>query len=128
MTKSDLRYTKDHDWAYVESDGIARIGISNYAQEQLGDVVFIELPAVGAKIQQTQKLGEIESVKAVSDLYAPISGEVIEINQRVVETPELVNEDPYEAGWLLRIKIESSSEMDILLSSQEYDDFLATQD
>ncbi len=128
MTKSDLRYTKDHEWAYVESDGIARIGISNYAQEQLGDVVFIELPAVGAKIQQTQKLGEIESVKAVSDLYAPISGEVIEINQRVVETPELVNEDPYEAGWLLRIKIESSSEMDILLSSQEYDDFLATQD
>jgi glycine cleavage system H protein len=128
MTKSDLRYTKDHEWACVESDGIARIGISNYAQEQLGDVVFIELPAVGAKIQQSKKLGEIESVKAVSDLYAPISGEVVEINQRVVETPELVNEDPYEAGWLLRIKIESSSEMDILLSSQEYDDFLATQD
>jgi glycine cleavage system H protein len=128
MVKDNLRYTKEHEWAYTESDDIARIGISNYAQEQLGDVVFIELPAVGTKIQKSQKLGEIESVKAVSDLYAPISGEVIEVNQQVVETPELVNEDPYENGWLLRVKIDSSSEMDNLLSSSEYSDFLATQD
>ena len=120
MTKSDLRYTKDHEWACVESDGIARIGISNYAQEQLGDVVFIELPAVGAKIQQSQKLGEIESVKAVSDLFMPIAGEIVEVNKALIDAPEAVNDDPHGVGWMVRIKLDDPSSADSLMTSADY--------
>ncbi len=128
MTPDDRKYTQEHEWAVLEADGTVRIGISHYAQDQLGDIVFVELSAVGTKLQKAQKMGEIESVKAVSDLYAPLSGEVVEVNQQVVENPERVNEDPYEGGWLLRLRLDDPSEIEGLLSSKAYAEFLATQE
>ena len=116
----DRKYTKEHEWSRFESDGVARIGITYFAQDQLGDVVFIEFPALGTRVQQAAKLGEIESVKAVSDLYSPLTGKVIEINPSVQKSPELVNSDPYGEGWLVRIKIENAQEIENLLDSNQY--------
>ena len=127
MTASpaDRKYSKEHEWLKIDGDA-AIIGITDYAQDQLGDVVFVDLPAVGATITQFEKMGEIESVKAVSDLFTPASGDVLEVNQKVVEKPELVNSDPHGDGWLLRIKLSDPSEADKLLSATEYDAFTAT--
>ena len=99
-------------------------GITDYAQDQLGDIVYLDLPEAGTALKQHKKLGEIESVKAVSDLFSPVSGEVIEINQEAVDSPELVNEDPHGRGWLLRVGLSDEGEVDALLSAQEYDDLL----
>ncbi len=123
---NDRKYSKEHEWLKVDGD-TATIGITDYAQEQLGDVVYVDLPEPGATIAQFDKMGEIESVKAVSDLYTPASGEVLEVNQQVVEKPELVNSDPHGAGWLLRIKLSDLSDADKLLSAQEYDAFTAAE-
>ena len=122
---ADLRYAKSHEWLKLAADGTATIGITDYAQDQLGDVVYVDLPQPGATISQFEKMGEIESVKAVSDLYTPASGEVLEVNEKVVEKPELVNSDPHGEGWLLKVKLSDASETDKLLTAAEYDAFIA---
>jgi len=117
---SDRRYSKEHEWLKIDGDS-ATIGITDYAQEQLGDVVYVDLPAAGTTIRQFEKMGEVESVKAVSDLFTPASGEVLDLNQAVIDKPELVNSDPHGAGWLIRIRLSDPSEAEKLLSSEEYD-------
>lgn len=121
---ADLKYTKEHEWARMEGNR-ARVGITAYAQEQLGDVVFVELPKVGAKVSQMQPFGVVESVKAVSDLFAPLSGEVVEVNAELVKKPELVNQDPYGKGWMLVIQVSSPQEANALLTAPQYEEFLA---
>ncbi|MDP9236356.1 MAG: glycine cleavage system protein GcvH [Chloroflexota bacterium] len=126
MTASpdDRKYSKEHEWLKLDGAS-ATIGITDFAQDQLGDVVYVDLPEPGATVTQFEKMGEIESVKAVSDLYTPASGEVIQANQQVVEKPELVNTDPHSAGWLLKIKLADVVELDKLLTASEYDEFTA---
>ncbi len=119
----DLRYTKEHEWARVDKDCVI-IGLSDHAQEQLGDIVFIELPQEGDAVAKDDAFGVVESVKAVSDIYAPISGEVIEINEILIDSPELINEDPYGEGWLIKINCDDVSELDSLMSASEYLEYL----
>ena len=123
---NDLRYSNEHEWVRVEAD-VAAIGITDYAQDQLGDVVYLDLPAIGGSVVQNEKLGEIESVKAVSDLFAPVSGEVVELNQEAIDTPELVNGEPYGRGWLLKVRLSDAGELDNLLSPKAYEE-LVTQE
>jgi len=121
---TDHRYTKEHEWVRVE-DNVAVVGITDYAQDQLGDIVYLELPSPGTQVKQLDKLGEIESVKAVSDLYSPVSGEVAEVNQEINDRPELVNQSPYEEGWLVRVRLADPAEVDSLLSAEQYDELIA---
>lgn len=123
---SRCRFTKEHEWVYVEGD-VGTIGITDYAQDQLGDVVYLDLPAPGAIVKQFEKLGEVESVKTVSDLYAPVSGEVVEVNPEIAEHPELVNSDPFGAGWLVKVKLADPSEVDALMSHEAYAAFTAAE-
>jgi glycine cleavage system H protein len=123
---SELRYTTEHEWVRVEDDGTATIGVTFFAQDQLGDVVYVVLPSVGSTVQKDAKMGEIESVKSVSDLFVPVSGEVIETNQDVIDHPERVNEDPHGAGWMIRVRMSDPSEVDRLLTGEQYDDAIAT--
>lgn len=122
----ELRYTKEHEWVRIDGD-TATVGITDYAQEQLGDLVYLDLPKVGAALRQLEKLGEIESVKAVSDLFAPVTGEVTEQNQEAVKSPELVNQEPYGRGWLLRLRLSDASELEKLLSAEQYEEHLAAE-
>jgi glycine cleavage system H protein len=122
---AELRYTREHEWAKVEGKR-ARVGITHYAQDQLGDVVFVELPKVGAKVAQMQTFGIVESVKAVSDLFAPLSGVVVEVNQELTQQPERVNRDPYGAGWLIVVELANPAEAEKLMSAQQYEEFLKT--
>jgi len=115
----NLKYTKDHEWARNEN-GIVVVGITDYAQGELGDIVFIEIPSVGTKTTVHKPFGTIEAVKAVSDLYAPVSGEIIEINQKLKDTPETVNRDPYSQGWMVKIKSSNLKELDDLMTSENY--------
>ena len=124
MVPTDLRYTKDHEWVRVEGDE-ATIGITKYAADQLGDIVFVELPATGASLDQFATFGVIESVKAVSDLFAPVSGEVVEANGDLAAKPELVNSDPYGAGWMLRVRVADTGQLDDLLAPDAYDALIA---
>ena len=117
----DLRYTKDHEWVRVEGD-LATVGITDYAAEQLGDIVFVELPDIGRALTRSDAVGVIESVKAVSDLFAPISGEVVEANAELATSPELVNSDPFGKGWMLRVRIADPSQLDALLDKAAYED------
>jgi glycine cleavage system H protein len=121
---ADLKYTREHEWAKIEGDR-ARIGITAFAQEQLGDVVFVELPKVGAKVTGMQTFGVVESVKAVSDLFAPLSGEVVEINAALVKKPETVNSDPYGDGWMIVVKLADLSEVAALMSAADYEQLIA---
>jgi len=121
---ADLRYTKEHEWAKLEGDK-ARVGITAFAQEQLGDVVFVELPKVGAKVAAMKTFGVVESVKAVSDLFAPLSGEVTEANTELTKKPETVNSDPYGQGWMIVIKLSNAKEMDGLMSAADYEKLVA---
>jgi len=121
---ADLRYTKEHEWAKLEGDK-ARVGITAFAQEQLGDVVFVELPKVGAKVTAMKTFGVVESVKAVSDLFAPLSGEVVEANTDLTKKPETVNSDPYGQGWMIVIKLANPKEMDGLMSAADYEKLVA---
>ena len=121
---ADLRYTKEHEWAKLEGDK-ARIGITAFAQEQLGDVVFVELPKVGAKVTAMKTFGVVESVKAVSDLYAPLSGDVVEINADLPKKPEVVNADPYGQGWMIVVKLADAKEWDSLMSAADYEKLVA---
>ncbi len=120
---ADRRYTKEHEWVRV-AEGVGIVGITDYAQDQLGDIVFVDLPAVGTQITHMQKFGEIESVKAVSELFSPVSGEVTEVNGALADKPDLVNESPYDEAWMLKVRLSDPGEVDRLLSAEEYDAYL----
>ena len=125
MVPSDLRYTKDHEWVRVDGD-TATIGVTDFAANQLGDVVFVDLPAVGAPVEQFATFGVVESVKAVSDLYAPVSGEVVEVNGDLGSKPELVNSDPFGGGWMIKVKVSNMDELSNLMDAAKYDEYVAT--
>jgi glycine cleavage system H protein len=125
MTPKDYKYTSEHEWICPESGNKGKVGLADYAQSQLGDIVFLDLPAPGTQVEQGKKMGEVESVKAVSDIFAPASGKVLEVNQSVVDEPKLVNEDPYGAGWLVKLELSKPSELDALMPSDKYDEFVA---
>lgn len=125
MEPADRRYTKDHEWAKLD-EGLAVVGITDYAQEQLGDIVYVELPQPGDTVEKSQSFGIIESVKAASDLFAPLGGEVVAINEELVDRPELVNQDPYEGGWMVKVQPEDEMQMDDLLTAEEYAAHLET--
>ena len=124
MNPPDLKYSKEHEWVRSESDSVVVMGITEFAQDSLGDVVFVEIPDEDAELTQGEKMGEIESVKAVSDLYSPVSGKVIKRNESLIDNPELVNEGPFEQGWMLQVEIKDASELDNLLSAEDYNSFL----
>ncbi len=124
MVPTDLRYTKDHEWVRLEGEEVT-IGITAYAAGQLGDIVFVELPEPGGAIEQAATFGVVESVKAVSDLFAPISGEVIAANPELGANPELVNSDPYGAGWMLRVRLADAGQVEDLLDGPAYDALIA---
>jgi glycine cleavage system H protein len=119
----DLRYSKDHEWVRVEGD-TATIGITDYAQHSLGDVVYIDMPRVGDKFGTHEAFGSVESVKAVSEIFTPVGGEVAEVNDAVNDTPESVNNDPYQSGWMVKVKMDNPLEADALMSSVEYEEYL----
>ncbi len=119
-----LRYTREHEWVSTDDEGIATVGITDYAQEQLGDIVYVELPDVGSRIAQHEKFGEVESVKSVSDLFSPVSGEVTEVNSALEDEPEAVNAEPYGSGWMVRARLDDRRELDSLLTQAGYDAFL----
>jgi len=125
MAPKNYRYTTEHEWICPESIDKGKVGLTDYAQSQLGDIVFLNLPAPGTRVEQGKKMGEVESVKAVSDIFAPVSGQVLEINQAVIDEPGLVNKDPYGAGWLVRLEFSKPSELDALMDSSQYDKFVA---
>ncbi len=116
----DLKYTKDHEWARIDDD-IATIGITDFAQSELGDIVYIDLPEIGIAAEQSKAFGTIEAVKAVSDLFSPLTGEVVDINNKISDTPEIVNKDPYGEGWLIKIKFSKTSELNNLLNKSQYE-------
>jgi glycine cleavage system H protein len=118
--KENLKYTKEHEWVKVEKD-MATMGITDYAQGELGDVVFVELPQVGTKVEQMKPFGVIEAVKAVSDLFSPLSGEVTQVNTRLENEAGIINKDPYGEGWIIKIKMSNTQELDHLLSAQDYE-------
>ena len=124
MVPADLRYTKDHEWVRVEGD-TATIGVTDFAANQLGDVVFVDLPAVGKAVEQFATFGVVESVKAVSDLYAPLSGEVVAVNGDLGSKPELVNSDPFGDGWMIRVKVGDTTQVDELLDAAGYEKLTA---
>lgn len=119
----DLKYTKDHEWIRIEGDTIT-IGITDFAQSELGDIVFVEIETVGEELGSEEVFGSVEAVKTVSDLFMPVSGEVLELNPKIEEEPELVNSDPYGDGWMIKVKVSDSSELDSLLSADEYKDVI----
>lgn len=125
MIPKNLKYSKEHEWV-KEENGIVRVGITDYAQEALGDVVFVELPEVGDSFAAGEAFGSVESVKAVSDCYMPVSGTVKTVNEALLESPELVNEDPYGKGWMIEIEPDNKEELEELMSAAEYEEYLAT--
>ena len=127
MSPNDRSYTQEHEWIIVEDADARRalVGITDYAQSELGDIVYFELPKVGDTLTHLGKMGEVESVKAVSDLFSPVSGEVIEVNPGLADQPELTNNDPFGEGWLLRVTMSDPSELDSLMSAEDYDAYTA---
>ena len=128
MNPKEYKYTQEHEWICPEPGGKGKVGITDYAQSQLGDVVFLDLPAPGTQVTQFGKMGEVETVKAVADLFSPASGKVLEINQTAIDEPRLVNDDPYGDGWLIRLELSQPSELDALMSSDQYEEFVAGLD
>ena len=124
MDITEYKFTQEHEWIYLESDDIGRVGLTYYAQSHLGDIVFLDLPEPGSKVEQFGKLGEVESVKAVSDVFSPASGVIVEANKAVINEPGLVNKDPYGDGWLVKLKLNNLSELDALMNKGEYDEFM----
>ncbi len=122
----DLKYSKEHEWVLVE-DNVATVGITDFAQDQLGDIVFVELPGVGDKVSKEDAFGVVESVKAVSDIYAPVSGKVLEVNDDLPENPEMVNEDPYGDGWMIKIEMNDPEELQDLMTAAEYEEYVAEE-
>jgi glycine cleavage system H protein len=127
MHPADLRYDKEHEWVNLEGD-VATVGISAFAQDQLGEVVYVDLPATGDMLLAGESFGEIESVKSVSELFAPVSGEVVDVNAALGDTPEIVNEDPYGAGWMVKVRLDDANELDGLMSAEEYEAFISEGD
>ena len=125
MNPREYRYTPEHEWICPQSENKGKVGLADYAQSQLGDIVFLDLPAPGTQVKQGKKIGEVESVKAVSEIFAPVSGQVLEANQAVIDEPGLVNKDPYGAGWLIRLELSKPGELDALMDSQRYGEFVA---
>lgn len=117
---TELRYAKSHEWLKLEADGTALIGISDYAQSSLGDITYVQLPAVGAELAAGDAFGVVESVKAASDIYAPVAGTVVEVNSALDATPEVVNQDPYGAGWLMKLKVANAADAEALLDAAGY--------
>lgn len=126
MYPTNFRYTKEHEWVRVEG-GIGVVGITDHAQKELGDIVYVDLPKVGARVEQGKTLGSVESVKAVSDIYAPVSGEVVEVNVALSTTPEKLNEDPHGTAWLVRIKLSAPDEVNRLLSAEHYQKYVGAE-
>lgn len=122
MNPEDLKYTQEHEWLRLEDD-LAVVGITDFAQTQLGDVVYLELTSKGATVEQNQPFGSIDSVKTASDLFSPVSGEVVEVNESVNDNPDLVNSDPYGAGWMIRIRPSDASQIEKLMSATEYEEY-----
>ena len=126
MNPEDRKYTQEHEWAKVE-DAAARlvaVGITHYAQDELGDIVYFDLPQVGDRVSYMEKMGEVESVKAVSDLFSPVTGQVSAVNDALIDHPELVNDDPFEAGWIVRVVLEDLAELDNLMSAADYEAYI----
>ena len=121
-----LRYSEEHEWVAVDG-GVATVGITDFAQEELGDIVFVELPNVGGALQRSKTLGVVESVKAVSDVYAPVSGTVIEVNAALTEHPEVINEDCYGKGWMVKVTLTDANEVSTLMTAEQYEAFLAKE-
>ena len=119
-TPSDLKYTKSHEWIRDNGDGTVTLGITDHAQELLGDLVFVEVPEAGTGVEAGAEIAVVESVKAASDVYSPVSGEVIEVNEDLVDSPEMVNEQPYDGGWIYKLKLSNASELDGLLNEEAY--------
>ena len=123
-TPNELRYTKEHEWVKVDGNTVV-IGITDFAQNELGDIVFVELPEVGDEISLEQPFGSVESVKTVSELYAPVSGKVVEVNDELSDSPELVNESPYESAWMIKVELTNESELEQLLTAEAYAEQIA---
>jgi glycine cleavage system H protein len=126
MYPEDLHYTKQHEWVRL-SDDVGVVGITDYAQQELGDIVYVDLPRVGAKVEQGKTMGSVESVKAVSDLYSPLTGEITEINSALTTTPEKLNESPHGDGWMVKIRLSNTAEMQGLLSAADYEKYVAEE-
>lgn len=124
-TPNDLKYSKTHEWVKVE-DGSAKVGITDHAQDNLGDITFVELPKVGAQVKRDAEVSVIESVKAASDLYSPVTGEIVSVNSELENAPEIINSDPYVKGWLYTVKISDKSEIDALMDAASYEKYLET--
>jgi glycine cleavage system H protein len=127
MYPQDLHYTKQHEWVRL-SDGVGEVGITDYAQKELGDIVYVDLPRVGAQLEQGKVMGSVESVKAVSDVYSPLSGEVIEINDALATAPEKLNESPHGDGWLVKVRLSIPGEIQGLLSAADYEKYVAEEE
>lgn len=123
----ELKYTEEHEWVMVEED-IVTVGITDFAQDSLGDVVFVELPEVGATVEAGKSFGVVESVKAVSDVYSPVTGEVVEVNEELPDSPETINTSPYEDGWMVKIRLSDAAELNDLLDADAYQAFVDEQD
>ena len=119
----DLKYASTHEWISVNEDGLVTVGISNHAQEALGDIVFVELPEAGASVNSKEEVAVVESVKAASDIYSPLTGEVVEINESLLDSPETVNASPYELGWFFKLRMENEAELDDLMNSESYSEY-----
>jgi len=124
MEPVELKYAKEHEWVRVEGD-TAVIGVSEFAQEQLGEVVYVDMPSQGDSVSAGETFGEIESVKSVSELYSPVTGEIVKVNEALGDTPEIVNQDAYGAGWMVQVRLDDVSEVDGLMSAEEYEAFVA---
>ncbi len=120
---ADRRYSKEHEWLLLDGD-IGTVGITEYAQDQLGDIVFVELPAAGTSVKYMEKFGEIESVKAVSELFSPVTGEVTEVNATLADNPERVNDSPHDEGWMLRVRLSDTAEFEKLMTAEQYDQYI----
>jgi glycine cleavage system H protein len=126
MYPKDLKYDKEHEWVRVDGD-LAVVGITHFAQDQLGEVVYVDLPSEGDTVNAGETFGEIESVKSVSELFSPVSGEIVEINDVLTDSPEIVNEDPYGEGWMIRVKMADDADVEALMSADEYEAFVAEE-
>jgi len=125
MNPKENKYTQEHEWINSQSNKTGKIGLTDYAQTQLGDLVYLDFPEPGTEVTQFKKMGEIESVKAVADFFAPVSGKILEVNQSAIDDPALVNQDPYGEGWLVELELSNPSELDDLMDSDKYDKFVA---
>jgi glycine cleavage system H protein len=126
MYPENFRYTKEHEWVLVEGDA-GTIGITDHAQEELGDIVYVDLPKAGSRVEQGKSLGSVESVKAVSDIYSPVTGEVTEVNGKLVDAPEILNSDPHGAGWLVKVRLSQPGGLEELMSAEDYRSYVGAE-